>query len=495
MLLDGDYSIIWKNFKNKSVNNGKSVRELVEADIDSDISNESYKFKNFEYEFKQLQISVPVNCEKWDYENYQPVVIYLASDYDEEDEFVNGFDQNGKKIVLSNLQKPDVPVIVVGLNERCDENGDIYPEYMSSRIIEDPGEDPTPPPAPSNLTAETSPTGILLNWDRANGISVTGYQISRKGPSDSYFKAIGSNSGAFNTTYQDNAVESGVTYSYQVKTLDDTNQLMSSPSNTASAQAPYNPNPPISFNVSHVVRNEAKLNWVNNNQQYILKTEVLRYLVEPNNDYELIATLTKDNSYYFDRNLQAGKKYEYMITHWNQQGPSSGVLDHVRIPFRDIQSTNPVYVKNISFDSWDLERWPAGKPEFRINVASVNRSTLTSYSVVKNVDFDFGNDVKSWNFSGRRLVDWDQDIWYDVLSLAMVEYDEQWGTHNLSFSAGLKEKSANFLELESLGVSYKVDITDDFEDCGVVYVDFYHEENKTYYFQNYGARITISNQP
>ncbi len=503
--VDGDYDIIWKTFKNKIHGiNSKRIAQIISDNIEStQTGNNLNELEAFGDEFKKFQLSVPVNCDEWMPGNYRPVVAYMLSDYDEEDEYINAFDENGKKITLSMATIPEVPVIVVGLNERSDEEGNILEDYRTLEPVqiefpEEPVDprDPIylPPAPPTGLSASTVNTGIYLSWTAPSpALGATGYVVERKGDFDTDFLSVKLINGLYNTTFTDVNITPSYTYSYRVRAANIIYGTESTPSNIVAATAPNFPNPPTSFNVEHVVQRESKLNWINDNNQLITENRIYRYNYTSGSNYQLIATLPASSSNYFDRNVSPGK-YEYMIKHYNNQGESSGKTDFVHIPYRNIQSSNPIYIKNISFTSWQLERWPAGKPEFRINVFNVNRASKQSYNVVSNVNFDFSSKTTSCDFTNRCLINWNQDIWYDVLTISMVEYDEQWGPHKITLSATAKFKASDNLGIEA-GAKIEWDITDDYEDCGKVYIDFYEQPEKTYYFQNYGARITISENP
>lgn len=490
---DGDYDIIWKTFKDKvSGINGKKVSQIISENIEGSKNDEKLiELELFSSEFKKFQISVPVNCEKWNVNDQYPVVAYMLSDYDDKDENINAFDENGKKITLSMKSIPDFPVIVVSLNERCNEEGEFRKEYVRLKSISLITLNP-----PTNLIANQVPSGIYLIWNAPSIIDgVCGYVVERKGPADNDFFTISHVFDPYNLAYTDITVSRDETYSYRIKSYSDasSNEITSSGSNIAFATAPSAPTAPTSFTVEHVVQSESKLNWINTNSQLITENRIYRYSYSAGSNYDLIATLPASSSYYFDRNVAPGK-YEYLIKHVNNQGESSGIKDFVHIPYRNIQGTNPIYVKNISFTNWDLERWPAGKPEFRINVFNVNRQTHSTINVVSNADFNFPDIASSHNFSNGLLVNWNQDIWYDVLSLSMVEYDEQWFAHKLTVSASIKSKVADALEV-GVGAALEWDLTDDFENCGIVYIDFYEQPEITYWFSNYGASITISGLP
>jgi len=158
--------------------------------------------------------------------------------------------------------------------------------------------------------------------------------------------------------------------------------------------------------------------------------------------------------------------------------------------------------ENISFTDGYCESFLAGKPEFRVNVLNVNRSTFKTYELVTDVDFDFSEDNKSCDFNNRLLINWSHDLWYDVMSISMVEYDVWFGSSKLTVSAKYGQKTVatenNGVKKTvdwSLGAELEIDVKNDHEDCGIVYANFYDNENITYYFQNYGASITISKNP
>ena len=77
-------------------------------------------------QFPNLQVAVPVHCDEWDTENYTPLVAYLPFDYNEDEAtHIKAFDQQGNEYLLSTEEEPNVPVIVVSISERVDENGNL----------------------------------------------------------------------------------------------------------------------------------------------------------------------------------------------------------------------------------------------------------------------------------------------------------------------------------------------------------------------------------
>lgn len=80
---------------------------------------------------KDLNIAIPANIEKWNTTNQAPVVTYIPTSYKEnKTETVLGFDFNEKKYSIDAINEPDVPVIVVGRNERVDENNNVRKGFL-----------------------------------------------------------------------------------------------------------------------------------------------------------------------------------------------------------------------------------------------------------------------------------------------------------------------------------------------------------------------------
>jgi len=78
------------------------------------------------------QFSVPVNCEKWD-ASYAPLVIALPTDFDDmKVEKILAFNQDGKEEVLNATAEPELPVVVIGTNERVNEKGEVEAGYATA---------------------------------------------------------------------------------------------------------------------------------------------------------------------------------------------------------------------------------------------------------------------------------------------------------------------------------------------------------------------------
>jgi hypothetical protein len=82
----------------------------------------------------KLNISVPIQIEKWD-ESKQQLLVAIAVGYiDGETKFVKAFDSKGRLYLIDATKEPDVPVIVVGNNERMDYQEEVTNNEKSTRI-------------------------------------------------------------------------------------------------------------------------------------------------------------------------------------------------------------------------------------------------------------------------------------------------------------------------------------------------------------------------
>ena len=186
----GDYDIIWKKFKSRTIKTDRGEIELVELLIDNlYISNTENNIKeklvNFSDTNKALQIAVPIHCEDWNTDNYIPLVTYLPFSYDEHKvKKVTAYDSEGNIHQLSVDNEPTNPVIVISRSERLDANGDLKnstPELMTINPNLNNQFGATLKSAPVGPTSLTLTHGtansVILEWsDVANE---TSYEIWR----------------------------------------------------------------------------------------------------------------------------------------------------------------------------------------------------------------------------------------------------------------------------------------------------------------------------
>ena len=126
-----------------------------------------------------------------------------------------------------------------------DAAGNLGPASNTATVTTPAGPDTTPPTAPSALAAESvSAAEIDLGWTGStdSGTGVSGYRVYRKGPGESTFGLLATQTGtgAGSTSYVDTTVKPSSAYQYFVTAYDGAG-LESAPSNTISASTPSGP--------------------------------------------------------------------------------------------------------------------------------------------------------------------------------------------------------------------------------------------------------------
>jgi hypothetical protein len=497
LMIDGDYDVILKRVISKkvvpsttlkSVNLNYTVKDLLE---DSYSTSNQVKLKSssssiideLSNKYPYMQIAVPVHAEEWDEENYIPTVTFLPLEYDDATTTtITGYDSQGNIVPIDVINKPAKPVIVISENERLID-------------IEPDPDFPIEPFTPTNLSGIQTESGIRLTWEMpsvSKPSNTTGYYIYRKSSGTSSYLKIKTVVGAYERSYDDNNVEASRSYSYYVMAYYQVET--SSPSNFISITAPNYPKPVLSFDAIQNSTNEIELRWQNDHSQYILETKVSKHVVNVTNGYQFFKSFTANEQDYFDHDVTVGKKVVYKINHVTSLGESNAKYDFVQVPYRDISQNSPVYIKQIKFTDWSLERWPAGKPEFYITVTNVDAGGKTPYKVQEDIDCQFSSrSSTSQTFTGKKVIDWKPGFWFDMLSFYVVEYDRSWGKLDISASVGYNSKNADSTALSGVGkVAYSFTIQDKGEKCGNSYLNYYDDPEIWLEFPNYGVEVSVS---
>jgi hypothetical protein len=142
---DGDYEFLYKFAREKRFIDGESFEtklgkgysKVFKQGLNEGIS----RVKELVELIPKFNIAVPVNFEKWDDENYVPLVAYHPVGVDDKlVKKVKAFDSEGNEYWLDAWKAPDFPVIVLGVNERVDDNGNVrYFSLPNMRESEDDG--------------------------------------------------------------------------------------------------------------------------------------------------------------------------------------------------------------------------------------------------------------------------------------------------------------------------------------------------------------------
>lgn len=238
LMFDGDYDILTSTLESLTVRNKETqVRELLIAacseesiKINSRMFNGNTKISGSEFlertkmAFPNLQVAVPIHCEEWDTENYIPLVAFLPFDYDDQKaEYVDAFDIYGERHKLSVDVDPSDPVIVVGISERVDKNGErIQPaaEYMSIIPPDSTQQNSalkSAPSAPSNLKISHGPANAIDLW-WTDVTNETSYDIWRRHSPSTHFWPFAT-TGQSDNAYTNHPIASGAKVWYKVRAV------------------------------------------------------------------------------------------------------------------------------------------------------------------------------------------------------------------------------------------------------------------------------------
>ena len=134
---DGDTNALWSSLaENPAFNRmvaagGARTRPSVQArqrvaDVASSIA--------------RLQVAVPVKFGSWDPATYEPLVAYFPQGVDDTTlKTVTAYDSAGNAKQIDAQVGPDRPVIVLSLNERTDDDGNLLPRYKGGPKVEKAG--------------------------------------------------------------------------------------------------------------------------------------------------------------------------------------------------------------------------------------------------------------------------------------------------------------------------------------------------------------------
>lgn len=520
---DGDYDVLLTTIscqtvqvddamlKTKTGNDEMTVKELLDSYYDSFTETKSANsiIEELQNKYPDLQVSVPVHAEEWDPETYIPVVAFRPSDYDDATvETIPGYDSEGNYIDVDAINIPEDPVIVIGLNERMGIGDGMTADtasltYPPVTPIKDTTQ-LTPPDAPYSLTTVSTENSIFLSWSQNDEPDI--YYIWRKAQNETKYTKIGSASGADNKSYEDRNLSPSTYYNYYITSayiyskpipagqhhIIDIEIAESDPSESVFVKSPDVPDA-LSYFEAKLAGDKVELRW--NNDKYVDSETHIEYSAPGFFDsYRDLGTFPTpiDNHRY--NSSYKGTRVMYKATRENNMGVSDSKYDYIYPPYRNADKPSPVYVKQIKFTNWRVERWPAGKPEFRLKVLGVNDNGET-IELQKEVLFYFDKiSSVSQIFTNRKLIDWlyltDND-WYSALTIHAEEYDREEGSITFSISARINFKLATGIE-SSLAAAAEFSYQYGGEDCGAGYLNYFDNPETWISFPNYGVEILVS---
>lgn len=131
---DGDYDVLYTTLQDKKINKGINIDDLLFENYQNQTKGTRSSFEKTKENIKDLQFSVPVNCEKWNIEEQMPLVTYIPKNFNEKTtKYVRAFDSEGKVYLLSTQEEPEVPVVVIGSCERMEKEINLKTEEKQNK--------------------------------------------------------------------------------------------------------------------------------------------------------------------------------------------------------------------------------------------------------------------------------------------------------------------------------------------------------------------------
>ncbi len=153
---DGDYDVLYQPFASGHPDFNQRVNGAVATTGPDGLTMEGLLNR-----VPMLNISVPVNIEKWETSTYAPLVIFIPAGFSERTtKQVLAYDQDGNEHWLDAKRAPDFPVVVVGPSERVSSaTAAAKPAPYELKSILSGGEQPANVVDDPNTTLETPADG------------------------------------------------------------------------------------------------------------------------------------------------------------------------------------------------------------------------------------------------------------------------------------------------------------------------------------------------
>lgn len=132
---DGDYDVLFSRVKDHKFSDGQTFQSkfaTAYAELNELTNAEGLEqVKALSAALPLLNISVPVNIDSWDAEA-DAIPVTFAPESEDEGNFTHlkAYNEDGSTQFIGISSDPDFPVMVVGLNERCHENGQVKKDFI-----------------------------------------------------------------------------------------------------------------------------------------------------------------------------------------------------------------------------------------------------------------------------------------------------------------------------------------------------------------------------
>lgn len=497
---DGDYDVILKHFLPAMVaktNNtaimacvGANRTALKSGSVETELLNK----------YPRMQITMPVNAEKWDGKSKVHVVALPSNFQEGITKEVEAIAPDGSKVMLSTEKEPDFPVIVICENERSNKNGYILPAFNNTKP--DPNFDPSiilkSGTGGFTGTAATSyPSSTAISFSTVFSIPETMYNYSWKVAvyrddlsGTGYQKVAEFNSmysgGLIYAYYNDVYTLPGRSYSYYAAA-----QFSPYPnvlvdfqrSPTVSATIPTPPSFVSDFSVKCTSATTMDLNWTNINYS---NWNTLKLERQTNYDatWRLVSDLPITTINYQHQlgypNPPCNIKYTYRLTVSNTNNQTSQSLRCAEY-LANRRSGQTTVITRLACDSYSVmrdmyESWLRGAPEWDIVVVGINPVTKLPGNITDL--YWQGESSCCQDLQLPITTQWEAERDGYVYSYNLREVDGGGGKLTIGCKLAAKVKLFDIIDFgPELTVNYETNIGSTDDQAGTAYYYYYNDAN------------------
>jgi len=470
---DGDFDVVWKKIKDNQIDN-ESTKDMIVKNLNDSDSGKSNlkKLETFTGLFKQLQLSVPVHIEDWNTETYIPAVAFRELTDKGVSDYLVTYDKDGKQGKIEKEDIPNIPVIVVNLNERSDDEGNILPEYdknfqktlksakatsVFNQMLAMPSNGPT------GFSGIYQNNYIMLSWNYfiPDGNEHTIQIEKENGSGYSLIDEVAAIDGSDN--YFDYNIQTGNTYTYRIRSrvynysTGQTTYSSYTPAIIVSTGSSGIPQTPTITNIQAQNQNEIELFWSYPSTSSISGFKLYKRIPGSGQQYGAPTYIPASSRYYLDLDSKVlGAMYSYKLVAYNSYGESGEAIDVMYNPYR--YATDRLYLTRIDFldlVSSDIESWDLGNPEVRISLSMKTSPTSAPTLIFENAEISESSTIKprdpnrvykdaSFSYNVDLLGGpWNPTFYKSVVNLNFIEHDGYnwltgWKTISLSVKVPIK---------------------------------------------------------
>ena len=198
---DGDYDILYGQVEDRKIN-GENFESILATNTNAGKNAKIDALNNLRQTQKLiplLNIAVPLNIDKWNTDNYSPMVVVLPDNYSEQKtKTLKAFKWDGSSTIIDATKIPSEPFIVVSENERTlfdngvyEQRNDIITKFSNQYDKEFDKQIPIKNGKSKSAKVSGFPDQRTLYLDRFYCYDMSVYESGWKGTPELQMKALG----------------------------------------------------------------------------------------------------------------------------------------------------------------------------------------------------------------------------------------------------------------------------------------------------------------